>query len=143
MLEREKEILEMVQLVGEDAIPDTERVLLLGARLIRENFLRQNAYHPVDATCPMKKQYWMLSAFLEGYEVILSGLAEEIPLEDLLAVGAIGDLARLNELTDDRFPSASEEVLNRLKEDVSDLAEQIRTQRERFEEEGEGGEPAE
>ena len=143
MLEREKEILEMVQLVGEDAIPDNERILLLGARLIRENFLRQNAYHPVDAVCSMKKQYWMLVAFLSGHEIVLAGLADEIPLEDLLEMEVLGDLARINELPDDRFPAAAEDVLDRLRKNVEDLADRIRAQRARFEKEDKSGEPVE
>lgn len=143
MLEREKEITEMVQLVGEDAIPDSERILLMGARLIRENFLRQNAYHPVDATCSMQKQYWMLVAFLKGHEIVMSGLDDEIPLESLLEMETLEDLARINELPDDLFPNAAEQVLDRLSEEIRALGEQIRTQRARFEEEGSDGQSAE
>ncbi len=135
MLEREKEILEMVQLVGEDAIPDSERILLLGARLIRENFLRQNAYHPVDASCSLTKQYWMLKAFLDGYEIILSALGTEIPLENLLALAAIAELARLNEHPDEKFPEVSRLVLEKLREEIENLAEEIARQREKFEKE--------
>ncbi len=141
--EREKEITEMVQLVGEDAIPDSERILLMGARLIRENFLRQNAYHPVDATCSMQKQYWMLVAFLKGHEIVMSGLDDEIPLESLLEMETLEDLARINELPDDLFPNAAEQVLDRLSEEIRALGEQIRTQRARFEEEGSDGQSAE
>lgn len=130
MLEREKEILEMVQLVGEDAIPDNERILMLGARLIRENFLRQNAYHPVDASCSLIKQYWMLNAFLESYRIILTALEKEIPLENLLALSALSDLARLNEQPDESFPGASYKVLDNLQQEIKRVTEQISRQRE-------------
>ncbi|MDF1535472.1 MAG: V-type ATP synthase subunit A [bacterium] len=139
MLEREKEIQEMVQLVGEDAIPDNERVLLLGARLIRENFLRQNAYHPVDASCSLMKQYWMLKAFLDGYETILSALGTEIPLEKLLELTTIVDLARLNEQPDEKFPEASHLILKKLKAEIEELAGEMSRQREKFEQEEKRG----
>jgi len=135
MLEREKEIQEMVQLVGEDAIPDSERILLLGARLIRENFLRQNAYHPVDASCSLTKQYWMLRAFLEGYEIILSALDTEIPLEKLLELSTTVELARLNEQPDDMFPEASHLILKELKSEIDAVAGEMALQREKFEKE--------
>jgi V/A-type H+-transporting ATPase subunit A len=138
MLEREKEVLEIVQLVGEDAIPEDERVLLLGARLIRENFLRQNAYHPVDASCSLTKQYWMLKAFLESYSIALSAL-KEIPLENLLELTTLSDLARLNEQPDGSFPGASHDVLNRLRQEIEKAAEQVRRQRETLEKEEESG----
>jgi V/A-type H+-transporting ATPase subunit A len=137
MLEREKEILEMVQLVGEDAIPDSERILLLGARLIRENFLRQNAYHPVDASCSLPKQYWMLSGFLKAHEIILAGLDTEIPVERLLELDALAELARLNEQPDDQFPGASDSVLEKIRIEIDSLASEMALQREKYEKEAE------
>jgi V/A-type H+-transporting ATPase subunit A len=138
MLEREKEILEMVQLVGEDAIPENERILMLSARLIRENFLRQNAYHPVDASCSLIKQYWMLRAFLEGYQITLEALGQ-IPLENILALSALGELARLNEQPDQSFPVSSHEVLEKLRHEIASVAEEIARQKEALEKEEESG----
>ena len=139
ILEREKEILEMVQLVGEDAIPDNERALLLSARFIRENFLRQNAYHPVDATCTLEKQYWMLKAFLEIHTILLSALEEEIPLEKLLTLSSLGDLARLSELPDESFPGSSQDVLRRVRGEIEEIAAQADRQREELEREENSG----
>ncbi len=56
LLQREAELKDIVQLVGEDALPDTERVLLAIGRMLRENFLRQSAFDEVDAYTSMKKQ---------------------------------------------------------------------------------------
>ena len=139
LLEREKEVQEMVQLVGEDAIPDNERVLLLGARLIRENFLRQNSFSPVDAHCSLQKQYWMLRAFLEGHEIILAALGMEIPIENLVELAAIGELARLSEQPDQSFPEAYRQVLAALRQEIESLAEGLRQQRERFGKEKKSG----
>ena len=61
LLQRESELQEIVQLVGSDALPEDQQLLLEIARMIREYFLQQNAYHEVDTFCSMKKQYMMLN----------------------------------------------------------------------------------
>ncbi len=53
---------EIVQLVGSDALPESEQVTIEVARMIREIFLQQNAYDAVDTFCDMKKQYDMLKS---------------------------------------------------------------------------------
>ena len=62
ILEREAELKDIVQLVGEDALPDTERVALDVGRMIRENYLRQSALDEIDAYTSLKKQSIMLDA---------------------------------------------------------------------------------
>ena len=55
LLQREVELLEIVQLVGPDALAESERTLLAVARMLREDFLQQSAYHEVDRYCPIDK----------------------------------------------------------------------------------------
>ena len=54
LLQKESELQEIVQLVGPDALPDRERITLETTRMIREDFLQQNAYHEVDTYCLLK-----------------------------------------------------------------------------------------
>jgi V/A-type H+/Na+-transporting ATPase subunit A len=62
VLQKESELQEIVQLVGSDALPESEQVTIEVARMIREMFLQQNAYDKVDTFCDMKKQYDMMKA---------------------------------------------------------------------------------
>jgi V/A-type H+-transporting ATPase subunit A len=62
VLQKEAELQEIVQLVGSDALPESEQVTIEVARMIRELFLQQNAYDAVDTFCDMKKQYDMMKA---------------------------------------------------------------------------------
>ena len=59
-LQKEAELQEIVQLVGSDALPDEQKITLEVTKMIREIFLQQNAYDPVDTYCPMPRQYKML-----------------------------------------------------------------------------------
>jgi V/A-type H+-transporting ATPase subunit A len=62
VLQKEAELQEIVQLVGSDALPESEQVTIEVARMIREIFLQQNAYDSVDTFCDMSKQYDMMKA---------------------------------------------------------------------------------
>ncbi|MDD1706202.1 MAG: ATP synthase subunit A [Methanoregulaceae archaeon] len=66
ILQKEAELQEIVQLVGSDALPEAEQLTIEIARMIREIFLQQNAYDPVDTFCDMAKQYDMMKA-IKGY----------------------------------------------------------------------------
>ena len=59
-LQKESELQEVVQMVGSDSLPDEQKITLEVAKMIREIYLQQNAYHPVDCYCPLNRQYTML-----------------------------------------------------------------------------------
>jgi len=69
ILQQEASLQEIVQLVGSDALPEKERLTLEVARIIRDGFLQQSAYHPVDSYCSLKKQYALLKAILQFREL--------------------------------------------------------------------------
>ncbi len=60
ILQKESELQEVVQMVGSDSLPDEQKITLEVAKMIREIYLQQNAYHPVDCYCPLNRQYTML-----------------------------------------------------------------------------------
>lgn len=62
VLQKEAELQEIVQLVGSDALPDEEQITIEVARMLREIFLQQNAFDPVDTFCEMAKQFDILKA---------------------------------------------------------------------------------
>jgi V/A-type H+/Na+-transporting ATPase subunit A len=64
LLQKESELQEIVQLVGVDALPEREKVILDVARSIREDFLQQSAYDDIDTYTSIKKQYRMLRTIL-------------------------------------------------------------------------------
>ncbi len=83
LLQREAELQEIVQLVGSDALPEDQQLVLEIARLIREVFLQQNAYHVVDTYCSMQKQYRMLKFIMRYADQATAALARGAPLNTL------------------------------------------------------------
>lgn len=107
LLQREAELLEIAQLVGTEALPESEKALLQVARIMREDFLQQYAYHPVDAFCPPEKQYWMLRAILSFNNLLTDALHRGVSLDKAMAVPAIGELGRMKEWP---MPQAREQI---------------------------------
>ena len=64
-LQKEAEINEIVQLVGYDALPEQDKVVLDTAKSLREDFLQQNAFDEIDTYSSMKKQYLMLKSIIK------------------------------------------------------------------------------
>jgi V/A-type H+-transporting ATPase subunit A len=101
LLQREAELLEIVQLVGPDALADTQRETLAAARMLREDFLQQAAYDEVDRYCPLVKTYWMLRAVLEFHRLAAAAVQGGAALESVLALPAAGEIARMKGLAPD------------------------------------------
>ncbi len=59
---------DIVALVGPDALPPSEKIILETARMLKEDFLQQNAFHETDSFCSLEKQYLMLKTILRFYE---------------------------------------------------------------------------
>ncbi|HEU0295429.1 MAG TPA: V-type ATP synthase subunit A [Anaerolineales bacterium] len=98
LLQREVELLEIVQLVGPDALAEPERAVLAIARMLREDFLQQSAAHEVDRYCPTRKTYWMLKAIMDFYHRTQEALESKIPLERVTALPVVSDIARMKEI---------------------------------------------
>ncbi len=95
LLQRESELQEIVQLVGSDALPEDQQLTLEIARMIREYFLQQNAYHEVDTFCSLKKQFMMMSEILAFGRLAKKALAAGVPMPKILALKSKTDLAKV------------------------------------------------
>jgi V/A-type H+/Na+-transporting ATPase subunit A len=97
LLQREVELLEIVQLVGPDALADTERAVLAVARMLREDFLQQSAYHEIDRYCPIEKAYWMLKAILDFYQRCQAAMKLGVSLDQINALPIVAEIGRMKE----------------------------------------------
>jgi len=94
VLQEEANLQEIVQLVGSDALPESQRILLEVARLIREVFLQQYAYHPVDTFCSPQKQYDLLKAIKEINDMFFKALEAGKLVDEIIGVQGIEEFAR-------------------------------------------------
>lgn len=118
LLQKEEELQEIVQLVGVDALQDPERILLEVSRLIREEYLRQNAYSEIDAACPLAKQYWMLKAQLEFLRYCQALLKMGRPIEQLLAAPFRSELERMKETPSDRCVQQAQTMVEKMEQEL-------------------------
>ena len=116
LLQIESELQEIVQLVGSDALPVDQQLTLEVARMIREFFLQQNAFHDVDTFSDLELQYHMAKAILSFQEEAKKAIAGGAQLEDVVNVPARTDLMR------GRFEKGYEEKISDL---VSEMNKQI------------------
>jgi V/A-type H+-transporting ATPase subunit A len=121
LLQKESELQEIVQLVGPDALPERERVVLEGARIIREDFLQQNAFHDVDTYCSAKKQLAMLKVMLKFYDRALDAVNEGISAKQITDLEVKDDLARLKYVPEDELSEAIKEVEGKIEEQIQSL----------------------
>ena len=110
LLQKESELQEIVQLVGADALPDRERAVLEGARVIREDFLQQHAYHKVDTYCSEHKQFKMLEVMLKFYDACLDAVNEGLPARELAELAVLEDIARLKYVPNEEFDAKVTEI---------------------------------
>ena len=100
LLQKEVELQEIVQLVGPDALPESEKAILEVTRMIREDFLQQSAYSDADSFCPPEKQYWMLRAIMSFYERTAEALNRGVGLNQVTDLPYRAGIGRLKEISD-------------------------------------------
>jgi len=100
LLQKEVELQEIVQLVGPDALPESEKAILEVTRMVREDFLQQSAYHEIDSFCPLEKQYWMLKVILAFYDRTSEAMNRGVALNKILKLPWKAEIGRMKELGD-------------------------------------------
>lgn len=83
LLFEENKLMEIVKLVGEDVLPDDQRLILETAKIIKVGFLQQNAYHADDTYVPLNKQYKMLKTIYNFYENALNAIKVGAPISSI------------------------------------------------------------
>lgn len=87
ILTEESSLMEIVKLIGSDVLPDSQRLVLEVAKIVRLGFLQQNAFNPTDTYVPLKKQYLMLKTCLTYYEEAKKLIAMGVPVSQIHQTG--------------------------------------------------------
>ena len=112
ILQEEEKLLEIVQLVGSDALPEKQQLNLEIARMIREFFLQQNAFHDIDTYCEPKKTFMLADTILYFADKAHRALDEGVGILTIL------NLESKEKISDVKFIKDYEGSLNKIKLDM-------------------------
>ncbi len=100
VLQKESELQEIVQLVGSDALPESEQITIEIARMLREIFLQQNAFDDVDTFCDMSKQFDMVKAIRAYANLAYAAQAAGVAPGQIIGVKAKSELPQIKFIRD-------------------------------------------
>jgi V/A-type H+-transporting ATPase subunit A len=114
LLARERQLLDIVSLVGADALPERDRVDLETARLLREAFLQQHAFDPVDASRPPRVQAALLGAVLAAGTGLQALVAAGTPADVAIEAPILDELRRARSWSGDDVVERLDDLAARL-----------------------------
>ncbi len=120
MLEKEAELLEIVRLVGAEALSPRDRLALETSRSIREDFLHQNAFHKVDTYTSIQKQYELLKMVLHFHSQCLAAIEAGVETSDLFKLAVREEIARAKYI-----PQSEIEKIPQIRETIDGQIKQL------------------
>ena len=118
-LQEEDKLLEIVQLVGSDALPDKQQLILEVARLIREFLLQQNAFHDVDTFCTPQKSHMMMKSILSYADMADKALEQGARVKTLV------DIKSKDRIGEAKFEKDYEKLLSGVQKEMEQEFEKV------------------
>ena len=122
ILQREDALKEIVRLLGPEALPDEEKLVLDVARMIQIGFLQQNAYDNADAYCSPHKQFGLMKMFVEFYQEASKSLRNGIPLQKIREMQVIAPMLRAKFAIRNEEPGKLEALVKQMFTEFASLA---------------------
>jgi len=110
LLKEEEELREIVALIGAEILGDKQRSVFETAKMLKEYFLLQNAFHPVDAYCPISKTFKMLRTFLKFYDKTKVAIDSGVSLLNILSLSVREKLSRLKTTSFEEFDQVNLDI---------------------------------
>jgi V/A-type H+-transporting ATPase subunit A len=117
LLQREDTLKEIVRLLGPEALPDEEKLVLEVARMIKIGILQQNSFDKIDTYCSPEKQLKMVKLVVDFYNSAQNSLKEGIALADIRSMAIIPSILKA------KFEIPDEELSK-----LDDLEKELNTQ---------------
>ena len=121
ILQEESELQEIVRLVGQDALSADDRLTLETARMIREDFLQQNAYVDEDAYSSYLKQYRLLSMVLEYDALCRDALLKNADMNKLFGIPVRERIGRAKMADPNAFNEVYDDIEKQMKAEINDV----------------------
>lgn len=122
ILQEEAELDEIVRLVGMDALSSKDRLTMETAKIVREDYLHQNAFHEVDTFTSMRKQFLMLKLIYEFNRLAGEAIASYADLNEILNCSCKEKIGRAKYIEEENL-SAFDEIFKTMATELKALAE--------------------
>ena len=122
LLQEEEKLNEIVQLVGEDVLPNDQALVMETARIIKKAFLQQNALHKEDTYTVIAKQYKMLKVIDTLYESALRCVKLGIPISTIKSQDIVQEVLRMKESVPNDRSELLDELSDRIVKVYSELS---------------------
>jgi len=125
LLQKDQELREIVQLVGPDALPESERAILEAARMIKEDFLTQSALHEIDTYCPIGKTYKMLKIIINFSKRMAEAVQMGVQVRRILELSVLDNIARMKLSPWDTYDETMEVIEKKMEGEFKDLLQEL------------------
>ena len=124
ILQNEASLNEIVQLVGKDALSPADQLTLEVARMIREDFLQQNAFTDIDGYSSYDRQEKLLAMILEYEDLCREAIAKGAAVTALFAIPAREKIGRAKSVPVDEYVQAYSDIRAEMAQQIQDAAAQ-------------------
>lgn len=107
--------------MGFDALGEKDRITLECARIIREDFLQQNAFREVDRYTSPKKQAQMLSAILSWYRMAQEAIPDGAGYKEIMKLGSLEKIAAMKYEEEDGWDAFYADLTEQMRQEFSRL----------------------
>lgn len=121
LLNEDDRLQQIIKLVGEDVLPDDQKLIVRVAKLVKIGYLQQNAYSDVDSFCSSKKQHEMLKIIQLFYEKAREMVSKGIAISEILNGDISSKLMRMKE----EIPNDKLEMFKELESDINVFFEKL------------------
>lgn len=110
LMQKDRRLQQMVKLVGEDSLPDDQKLALFGARLWREAFLQQNAFDPIDRYTTPEKQVAMMKVLQRWIARATEVMKSHIPFYRVRELPVTEKIARMKAIPNEELDTIGQIV---------------------------------
>jgi V/A-type H+-transporting ATPase subunit A len=124
ILKEDARLMNIVKLIGEDALPGDQKIIFNGARIIKENFLQQSAFDSIDTYSSPQKQVLMLQIILRFIERMKEAVVpHRIPVYRIMELPVLEEIERMKQTYTGDDPKPFLDILDRLEVEFKELLE--------------------
>ena len=122
ILQEESNLNEIVQLVGKDSLSPADQLTLETAKMIREDFLQQNAFVDIDSFSDYRRQYLMMKLILDYDDQCREAIKKGADVAELFTIGARAGIGRAKSVPVDQYEEVYARIAREMTEQIDELA---------------------